>query len=60
MTGWVRNLPGGDVELEARGTTEALDALERWLWKGPDDAAVTGVRRESVEAPGGEDFSIRP
>lgn len=51
LTGWVRNLPDGRVELLASGSPEALDALERWLWQGPAFARVDGVLREAV-APG--------
>lgn len=43
LAGWVRNLPDGSVELEARGPDERMDTLREALWKGPMFANVTGV-----------------
>jgi len=49
LTGWVRNLPDGDVEAFACGSAEGLEAFERWLWRGPRSARVTAV--VATEAP---------
>jgi acylphosphatase len=38
----VRNLRDGDVEVEAEGTVEAVDAMIKWLRRGPSLARVTG------------------
>jgi acylphosphatase len=43
VAGWVRNLPDGTVEVDARGAPEAVDALSAWLGHGPRGAHVTGV-----------------
>ncbi len=43
LTGWVRNLPNGDVEAVAEGPTEAVEALVRWCRVGPEEARVTSV-----------------
>ena len=43
IDGWVRNLPDGSVEVEARGAPSAVDALCAWLAQGPRGARVTGV-----------------
>jgi acylphosphatase len=43
VAGWVRNLPDGTVEVEARGAPDAVDALSVWLGEGPRGARVTGV-----------------
>ena len=43
IVGWVRNLPDGSVELEARGAPAAVDALCGWLAQGPRGARVKGV-----------------
>ena len=51
VDGWVRNLPDGTVELEARGAPAAVDALCRWLAQGPRGARVTGVDTHEVPAP---------
>ncbi|WP_049722898.1 acylphosphatase [Gilvimarinus polysaccharolyticus] len=49
LTGWVRNLSDGRVELIARGSDSQLKLLEAWLWQGPSQAAVTQVVGCAVE-----------
>ena len=49
VEGWVRNLPDGSVELEARGAPAAVDALCGWLAEGPRGARVTGVDAHEAE-----------
>jgi len=49
VTGTVRNLDDGRVEVYAIGTREQLDTLAGHLWKGPHYADVRGV--EEQEAP---------
>lgn len=48
LTGWVRNLPDGSVELVAHGEEPRLAELERWLWKGPPHARVQEVTASEV------------
>ena len=55
--GWVRNRPDGGVELEARGTPAAVDALCAWLAQGPRGARVTGV--DAYEAPATNEIKDR-
>lgn len=43
VTGWVRNLDNGVVELQAEGTPEQLDRLLLWCRKGPRLARVHEV-----------------
>lgn len=43
LTGWVRNLPDGRVEVLACGEAPVLDQLEKWLWQGPERAQVNSV-----------------
>ncbi len=43
ITGWVRNLPGGDVEVVAEGDAEAMERFERVLRQGPGRARVDDV-----------------
>jgi acylphosphatase len=43
VTGWVRNLPDGSVELEAQGDEARVGALLAWCAHGPPAARVTGV-----------------
>lgn len=46
VTGWVRNLPAGEVEIMAEGRRRDLEALLDWASHGPRHAQVTGVRQE--------------
>lgn len=59
VTGWVRNLPGGDVEVLACGAPAALAALERWLWRGPRAARVTAVAGSDAAPQTFDAFEIR-
>jgi acylphosphatase len=43
LSGWVRNLDDGRVELAVSGDAEAIEALVSWLWEGPPRADVTAV-----------------
>lgn len=60
VTGWVRNLPDGRVEVLACGDRARLDALLEWLHEGPPHASVSAVDVEWRET--GEDhpdFEVR-
>jgi acylphosphatase len=50
LTGWVRNVADGRVELVACGEAEPLAALERWLWQGPPHASVESVTARDAPA----------
>ncbi len=43
LTGYVRNIADGNVEILAEGSQTDLDRLLRWLAKGPSYAHVTRV-----------------
>ena len=43
VSGWVRNLPDGRVELRAQGTRGRVEALLAWCRKGPPSARVASV-----------------
>lgn len=58
LTGWVRNLADGNVELIARGDTEKLKELEQWLWQGPPRARVAQVYATDADAQTFTDFTI--
>lgn len=53
LSGWVRNLPTGSVEVAAGGEASALERLRRALEVGPTGADVTGL-----EAGGGVETSL--
>jgi acylphosphatase len=48
IAGYARNLPDGQVEVCAKGTPEALEALERELAQGPRAARVESVEKEKL------------
>lgn len=60
VTGFVRNLPDGRVEVVAEGDEEAVERFERVLYQGPPAARVEAVVAEPV-APSGRyvGFQIR-
>lgn len=48
LRGWVKNLPGGGVELEAQGEEYSLRKLKDWCHGGPETARVTQVICEEI------------
>jgi len=60
VTGWVRNLPSGQVEMLAEGETDQLEQLLSWAWQGPRFAEVTDIQVEQLVATGEfSQFDIR-
>ena len=59
VTGWVRNLADGSVELVACGEVAKLSELERWLWQGPPHARVAQVKMQEATLQTFSDFSVR-
>ena len=60
LTGFVRNLPNGSVEVVVDGPEEALPALERLLRTGPGSAQVDRLERstEPGATPAGKSFDV--
>jgi acylphosphatase len=52
VTGWVRNLADGRVEVLAEGRPDELDRLDDLLEKGPGRADVNDMNVEMGEAKG--------
>jgi acylphosphatase len=46
LSGWVRNLPTGEVETEAEGLAPSVDAFVTWCRRGPPGARVESVAVE--------------
>lgn len=59
LTGWVRNLSDGRVELIACGEESRLQELEQWLWQGPPRARVAHVEAQEIPAQSFSDFAVR-
>lgn len=56
LAGHARNLADGRVEVIACGPAAAVEALERWLWRGPAAARVDEVSRQECDAPAHDGF----
>ncbi len=52
LTGWVRNLRNGQVELVAEGEPAQLKQLVDWVWQGPNFAEVTDINLKKLKATG--------
>lgn len=59
LTGWVRNMPDGTVELVACGDSVVLNEFRDWLWQGPVTAMVNAVRCEVVNDCDFNGFDVR-
>ena len=61
VTGWVRNLPDGSVEVTAEGSRPALESLLNFLHAGPIHARVERVEAEWGAVTGEfASFHVRP
>ncbi len=59
LTGRVRNLPDGRVEVEAAGAPERLDAFRERLRQGPPGSGVAGLEEQELSfVPTWEGFVI--
>lgn len=60
VTGWVRNLPDGDVEGVFEGKESDVRAVVEWCRRGPEGARVDQIEVD-WEKPTGEfaDFQVR-
>jgi len=59
LNGWVKNLPSGQVEAVAVGTSSAIDTFITWCREGPPGAHVTEVAvAENPSPPDDEGFSV--
>ena len=59
LSGWVRNLPDGRVEVMATGDERQLKQLKEWLKHGPDMARVTDLKVTETGLEEFGNFSIR-
>jgi len=59
LTGWVRNLPNGDVEALIEGKKDKINELIQWCKKGPPGSNVISVKTDWEKYVGEfSDFSI--
>jgi acylphosphatase len=61
ITGWVRNVPDGTVEIVAEGEAESMERFERAVRRGPGRARVDDVSTDMIQPTGRfPTFSARP
>lgn len=58
VSGFVRNLDDGTVEIEAEGARPAVDSLIDWARSGPPSADVTDIEIAEREPIGDNRFRI--
>lgn len=58
LTGWVKNLPTGEVEVLACGEQTSIEKLHQWLWEGPRFASVAKVNDKEIPWEEHTDFII--
>ena len=58
LSGSARNLADGRVEVVAAGDEAAIEALARWLHKGPPTSRVESVVRDACDAEVAAGFVI--
>ncbi|MBD3633465.1 MAG: acylphosphatase [Methylophaga sp.] len=60
LSGWVRNLNDGRVEMIIEGDSSLLEQMTDWAGQGPRFASVTNVDVSEEKVSGDlEDFEIR-
>jgi acylphosphatase len=59
VSGWVRNLPDGQVEAVFEGRAEDVDCLVAWARRGPSRAVVADVTMRAEPPEGLSTFQIQ-
>ena len=59
ISGWVRNLSDGRVEVQAEGPPLALSELRAWCEVGPPGAKVLRVKPSQLPVTGDDWFEVR-
>ena len=58
LTGWVRNLSNGTVEVHAEGSRDSLDQLIKWCQTGPASAKVSQCDLNWINPEGMAEFRV--
>lgn len=60
LTGWVRNLRNGAVEMVLSGSEAEIESMIAACRRGPRFASVIGVQSMPVPDENWRDFTVRP
>jgi acylphosphatase len=60
LTGWVRNLDDGRVEIYVEGDAPVLDRFVERCRRGPRSAEVSGIESKSCASREALAFTVRP
>ena len=58
LTGWVKNLTDGSVEIVATGQSNRLNKFEAILWQGPEASNVKDIDINEVDLDHFDDFRV--
>lgn len=59
ITGFVKNLPGNKVYIEAEGNNQQLSTFVGWCYKGPVHARIDNVSIAEEEIKNFDGFEVR-
>jgi acylphosphatase len=59
LSGWVRNLPDGRVEMVIEGEPAILEKMLNWCYQGPPRAKVEKIEMVWEKSQGEKEFKIR-
>lgn len=59
ISGWVRNLHDGSVEIEAEGIEEDLEGFVLKISEGPPAAVIEKVVKQEIPPQGAKGFEVR-
>ena len=59
LSGYVMNLPDGQVEIEVCGEQSNIEEFQQWLWKGPIMSKVENVQVQEISIMNYSGFEIR-
>lgn len=59
LSGWVRNLPDGRVEVLFEGESDAVRSLAKWLEHGPPGACVLAVTLQERPVEDAQGFVVQ-